>query len=237
MAGERLLVVEDEDLIGDSLVRALAAQGYDAYRAATIADAQALVDERRVDLVVLDLSLPDGDGVEFCTKLQAKHPLLPVVMLTARTFEADVVVGLSAGAVDYVTKPFRLAELFARIARHLQMAQTTAALHQHVVSSEDQQRAAADGIHIDAGARRVWDNGIEVDLRPKEFDLLVRLTAEPGTVVTREQLLTDVWDENWWGSTKTLDVHINGLRRKLDPTIGVSHITTIRGVGYRWELS
>jgi DNA-binding response OmpR family regulator len=237
MSGERLLVVEDEDLIGDSLVRALTAQGYDACRAATLADAQAQVDAQPVDLVVLDLSLPDGDGVEFCTRLQAKHPLLPVVMLTARTFEADVVVGLSAGAVDYVTKPFRLAELFARIARHLQMAQTTAALHQQVASTDDSLRAAADGIRIDVGARRVWDKGTEVDLRPKEFDLLIRLTVEPGTVVTREQLLADVWDENWWGSTKTLDVHINALRRKLDPTIGASHITTVRGVGYRWEPS
>ena len=230
-----VLIVEDHALIGSSLRRALRANGYRTTLAATLAAATDAIASWPPDLVVCDLGLPDGDGLDLVDQLRVRHPRLPVVVLTARDEEADVVAGLSAGAVDYVTKPFRLAELLARIAAHLR--------HRHVVDSAP---AAAAGdevmtigdIEIRVGARRVLVAGAEVDLRPKEFDLLVRLAADAGRVVRRENLMSDVWDEHWWGSTKTLDVHLNALRRHLGEQPGTpSRITAIRGVGYRLDDS
>ena len=141
--------------------------------------------------------------------------------------------GLGSGAVDYIVKPFRLGELLARIASHLRFA------------TDVRQRTDPDGVTtvvgdltIDRAARRVLLAGTEISLRPKEFDLLDRLGREAGSVVTRERLIDEVWDENWWGSTKTLDVHVNSLRRKLgEPSGGPSRITTVRGIGYRLDLA
>jgi DNA-binding response OmpR family regulator len=177
--------------------------------------------------VLLDLGLPDSDGVDLAGALLALHPALPVIMLTARTEEADVVTGLHAGAVDYVTKPFRLAELLARVQAHLRTGQARAA--------GDRVLCVGD-LRLDLGSRRLWMNGVEVKLRAKEFDLLARLAGEPGQVLTRTQLLAQVWDENWFGSTKTLDVHIAALRRRLGEDPGTpSRITALRGIGYRLE--
>jgi DNA-binding response OmpR family regulator len=226
-----VLVIEDDELIASSLQRALTATGYEASTAATIAAAEAAIAESPPDLVLCDLGLPDGDGLDLIARLQRSRPRLPVLVLTARDEEADVVAGLSTGAVDYVTKPFRLAELLARIAAHLRTAQSAQG------RSAAGDVVAVGDLAIDLGARRVHVADREVELRPKEFDLLARLAADAGRVVRREDLMADVWDENWWGSTKTLDVHLNALRRHLGEEPGApSRISAIRGVGYRLEV-
>jgi DNA-binding response OmpR family regulator len=226
-----VLVVEDDRLIASSLERALVANGYAARTAATVADAVADVDADPPDLVLLDLGLPDGDGGEVARHVAQHHPAVPVIILTARADEIDVVLGLEAGAVDYVVKPFRLAELLARISSHLRLRDALAS----EPAGGDRTVEVGD-LAVDSAARRVTLDGAEVALRPKEFDLLERLARDAGVVVTREQLIDDVWDENWWGSTKTLDVHVNSIRRKLGELAGEpSRITTIRGVGYRLE--
>ncbi len=218
-----LLIVEDDERIGSTLLRALSSSGYDTVWARTGADALAAVVQRRPDLVLLDLGLPDLDGLEVCRRIHGADPLIEVIMVTARDEELDVVVGLDAGAVDYVTKPFRLAELTARIRAQLRRV-------------EARPLPPVDGdLVIDGDARRVWLRGTEIELRAKEFDLLARLIAEAGSVVTRETLMSDVWDEQWFGSTKTLDFHMASLRRKIDDPDAPSRVTTLRGVGYRFE--
>lgn len=225
-----VLVVEDDELIASSLRRALAATGYDVAVAPSIAAAQQALADSAPDLVLCDLGLPDGDGLDLIASIRRGHPRLPVLALTARDEEADVVAGLSTGAVDYVTKPFRLAELLARIAAHLRTAEAAGP------SRGPTDHLSIGDLSIDVSARRVHVGPREVELRPKEFDLLVRLAADAGKVVRREDLMTDVWDEHWWGSTKTLDVHLNALRRHLGEEPGApSRITAIRGVGYRLE--
>ena len=221
-----MLLVEDDDRIGSTLVRALEGTGYvvrweRSGRGGVLAAATA-----RPDLVLLDLGLPDLDGLEVCRQLQRVDPTLTIVMLTARDDELDVVVGLDAGAVDYIAKPFKLAELLARLRAQLRRSDPPKLA-----------RSEIGDLAIDTAARRVWLGGTEVDLRPKEFELLARLLADAGNAVTRETLMSDVWDEHWYGSTKTLDFHIAALRRKLDGApADVSRITTLRGVGYRYEL-
>lgn len=223
-----ILIVEDDPLIGASLQRALEASGYHTTWLREGASVLATVRERSPALVLLDLGLPDVDGVDLARALVTHDPRLPVVMLTARAEEADVVAGLHAGAVDYVTKPFRLAELLARLRSQLRMTQSR---------DGDERVLTVGSLRIDVGARRTWLRGEELNLRAKEFDLLARLAREPGQVVTRAQLLGDVWDQNWYGSSKTLDVHIAGLRRQLGELPGTSsRITAIRGIGYRLEL-
>ena len=226
-----MLVVEDDELIASSLQRALVATGYDAPIVGTIAAAEAAFRDGAPDLVLCDLGLPDGDGLDLIGRLRRSHPRLPVLVLTARDEEADIVAGLCTGAVDYVTKPFRLAELLARIAAHLRTVSTAG-----TDTSDEADILRAGDLELQLGARRVFVGGDEVELRPKEFDLLARLAAEAGKVVRREDLMADVWDEHWWGSTKTLDVHLNALRRHLGEEPGsASRITAVRGVGYRLE--
>jgi DNA-binding response OmpR family regulator len=222
-----ILVVEDDAGIAAGLRRAIGNAGYDVTLASTGTDAIATVGTgAELDLVLLDLGLPDADGIDVCRRLVEVRPALRVIVVTARTDELDVVAGLDAGAIDYVTKPFRLAELLARLRAHLRKAPPTAG-HLRV-----------GDVEIDVAARRVWRGADELDLRPKEFDVLVLLTSNAGKVVTREQLMSDVWDEYWFGSTKTLDVHISAVRRKLGtPVEGSATIATIRGVGYRLEAS
>lgn len=213
-------LVEDDPSIGPGLVRTLAAEGYGVQLARSVAEADALAGEP--ELLLLDLGLPDGDGLDLCRRLSARHPGLPTIILTARTGEIDVVLGLDAGAIDYITKPFRLSELLARIRAQLRR--------------RGPEHLSVGDLVIERGPRRVRLAGNEVELRPKEFDLLARLAAEAGTVVHREVLMHDVWDEHWFGDTKTLDVHIAALRRRLGEAPGEpSRITTVRGVGYRLE--
>ncbi|MEO6571129.1 MAG: response regulator transcription factor [Ilumatobacteraceae bacterium] len=225
----RVLVVEDDALIASSLVRALGSHGHDARSVESVAAAIDEIDRSCPDMVLLDLGLPDGDGSAVAHHVAAHHAAVPVIVLTARDSEVDVVLGLEAGAVDYVVKPFRLAELIARIDAQLRLREAASRIEAHQVD------ATAD-VTVDAASRRVWVEGREVSMRPKEFDLLERLVRDAGIVVTRERLIDDVWDENWWGSTKTLDVHVNSIRRKLGELAGEpSRITTIRGIGYRFE--
>jgi DNA-binding response OmpR family regulator len=162
------------------------------------------------------------DGLEVCKRLREHSPTLPVLMLSGRAEEVDAVVGLDAGADDYVTKPFRLAELLARVRALLRRSSVEA--------------AAVNGVRLDVSSRRAWRGEQELTLTSKEFDLLRVLIREAGTVVTRDQLMREVWDVNWWGSTKTLDMHISWLRRKLgDDASDPRFISTVRGVGFRFE--
>jgi DNA-binding response OmpR family regulator len=225
MSGERILIVEDDERIGSTLVRALQGNEYDAVWARTGRKAVDAVSSARPDLVILDLGLPDIDGLDVCRQIHELDPSIEIVMLTARDEELDIVIGLDAGAIDYVTKPFKLAELLARIRAQFRRN-----------DSQPLSRTTFGDLTVDVRARRVWIAGTEVALRAKEFDLLVRLLADVGNAVTRETLMGDVWDEHWFGSTKTLDFHISALRRKIDAPANASRVTTLRGIGYRYEL-
>jgi DNA-binding response OmpR family regulator len=235
MEPSRILVIEDDTRIGSSLTRALEGSGYVATWAQTANEGIAAFKEAstREDpfrLVLLDLGLPDGNGLDVCRTLVAADPLVPVVILTARADELDSVVGLDAGAVDYVTKPFTLSPLLARIRAQLRRTDQTNTTDKHLTSV-----ITMGALCIHRDARRVTLDGNEIALRPKEFDLLTRLSIDAGSAVTRETLMNDVWDTEWFGSTKTLDFHIAALRTKLDPVGGPTIITTIRGVGFRLE--
>lgn len=227
-ADRPVLLVEDDDGIAAPLAAALRGAGYAVVRTATGEEAL----ERAaggVAAVVLDLGLPDLDGVEVCRRLRHVAPGAPVLMLTARRTEADVVVGLDAGADDYVAKPFRLAELLARLRALLRRAGPAEA-------EVDRAPLHVQDVRVDLAARRAWRGDTELVLAPKEFDLLVLLVAEAGTVVSRERIMADVWDTDWYASTKTLDMHVSWLRRKLgDNAEEPTYLTTVRGVGFRFE--
>ena len=217
-----VLLAEDDASISEPLARALRREGYDV----EVSDEGPRTLERvldgGVDLLVLDLGLPGMDGLEVCRRLRGEGRQVPVLVLTARADEVDTVVGLDAGADDYVTKPFRLAEFMARIRALLRRG--------------DSQAPQVNGIRLYAESRRVWLGDDELSLTTKEFDLLRILVSNAGTVITREQLMRDVWGESWWGSTKTLDMHVSWLRRKLgDDAASARYITTVRGVGFRFE--
>ena len=219
----RLLVVEDEDSIAEPLLRVLERDGYDVERAADAAAAAALIRRDAFDIVLLDLGLPDLDGIELCREIRIVAPAVRVVMLTARSEEVDAVAGLDAGADDYIAKPFRVAELLARLRSQLRRQGDS------VIESGQ--------IRIDRAARRAWRGDEQLDLTVKEFDLLAVLFAHAGTVMTRRQLMLAVWDQDWDGPTKTLDIHVSSLRRKLGDVASESRlIATIRGVGYRLEV-
>jgi DNA-binding response OmpR family regulator len=214
----RLLVVEDDDAISEPLVRALTREGHDVELARTGEAAldSIAVDDR--DLVVLDLGLPHMDGLEVCKRLNERRPRPAILILTARSSELDEVLGLDAGADDYLTKPFTLSVLAARV--------------RALLRREAQSAAEAGGVRVDPAARRAWLGDAELELSPKEFDLLALLVDRAGEAVRREEIMDRVWDENWFGPTKTLDTHVGWLRRKLgDPAL----ITTVRGVGFRFE--
>jgi DNA-binding response OmpR family regulator len=220
-----ILLVEDDESIASALTRILDGQGYGVHRLATGRGAHVAAGSD-VDLVILDLNLPDVDGLDVCRKLRSRHPALPIIMLTARDQELDVVAGLDAGADDYLVKPFRLSELLARVRAHLRRGAATDA-------SDAQPRLEVGAVTIDRAARRAWVDGRELELRPKEFDLLALLVGHAGRVVSRERIMDDVWDTAWTGSTRTLDTHVLALRTK----IGAGSITTLRGVGYRFEAA
>jgi DNA-binding response OmpR family regulator len=175
------------------------------------------------DVILLDLALPDGDGRDVCRQIR-RDSSVPIIMVTASSTVTDRVVGLELGADDYVVKPFATGEVIARI---------RAVLRRGRVHHDDAGELVVQDLRIDLRARRVWRGEEALELTRKEFDLLVRLAADAGRVLTREQLMSDVWDMNWFGSTKTLDVHIGWLRRKLgDDPASPTYIRTVRGVGF-----
>jgi DNA-binding response OmpR family regulator len=222
--GGRVLLVEDERAIAEPFSRALAREGFEPVLAPSAAAARAELSSREPDIVLLDLSLPDGDGRELARELRAASAV-PIIMVTARGSEIDRVVGLELGADDYVVKPFSAAEVIARI---------RAVLRRTAPPRASAAMAAGD-VRVDVAARRAWHCEQELSLTRKEFDLLARLLESASEVVSREDLMSDVWDVNWFGSTKTLDVHMASLRRKLgeDPA-DPRHIQTVRGVGFRF---
>jgi DNA-binding response OmpR family regulator len=219
----RILVVEDDRVINQAVTDRLSGEGYDVVQAYDGPEAVARFGDRDPDLVLLDVMLPGFDGHEVCRRIQAVRPV-PVLMLTARDDEADILVGLGVGADDYLTKPFRMRELVARVGALLRRVERAAALATRAAAS-------VGDLHIDAGARKVWVGDGEVHLTPTEFDLLLCLAGAPGTVLTREQLYSDVW--GWAGAsgTRTVDSHVKALRAK----IGADRVRTVHGVGYALE--
>ncbi len=219
----RVLLVEDDPGIAEPLARALRREGYEVD---VREDGRAALEGAREhpDLVVLDLGLPHVDGLEVCRRMRADGRTMPVLILTASADEVDTVVGLDAGADDYVTKPFRLAELLARVRALLRR------------TPEGAGPSDAEDVRIDPDGRRAWFLGEQLQLTAKEFDLLRVLMREQGRVVTREQLMKEIWDTTWFGSTKTLDMHISVLRKKLgDDVAQPRYISTVRGLGFRFE--
>lgn len=223
-----MLIVEDDPVIAGEVRRALEANGYAIEACSTGRGAIDAASRSTPDLVLLDLGLPDLDGVQVCRLLRAELPHTPIVIVTARDADIDVVVGLDAGATDYVAKPFTMAVLLARLRAHLRAPASDPRATDVVVGA----------LRVDRSAHRAYLDGVEVDLRPKEFALLVALTTEAGRVLTRDRLLEEVWDLQWESSTKTLDMHVHALRRKLGPRAdGAPWISTVRSVGYRFELA
>ena len=217
MGRVRILLVEDEDSIAEPLAQGLRREGFDVDRAATGAAALAA---GPADCVLLDLRLPDVDGYDVCRTLRERSDV-PIIMVSARGEEVDRVVGLELGADDYLAKPFGLRELIARI---------HAVTRRAAPPSRPRGPSRVGPLEVDVRARRVRMDGRELTLTAKEFDLLAALAEEPGVVLSRRDLLERVWHTSWYGQTKTIDVHVGSLRRKLgDP----GWIETVRGVGFR----
>jgi two-component system response regulator RegX3 len=226
----RILFVEDERSISEPFSKALAREGFEPHVAGTAARALELAGSLEPDLILLDLHLPDGDGRDVCRAIRARSGV-PIIILTARGTETDRIVGLELGADDYVVKPFSGAEVIARIRAVLRRAAPAAA-----GAEEPEQPISIDDLHVDLAARRATLKDEELALSRKEFDLLAELVRNAGRVVTREDLMDRVWDENWFGSTKTLDVHVRWLRGKLGETAENAHyLQTVRGVGFRFR--
>ncbi|WP_104107127.1 response regulator transcription factor [Nocardioides sp. 616] len=230
-----VLVVEDDDKIAAPLVRTLEREGYEVERVAQGLLALERLGNGGVDLLLLDLGLPDVDGLDVCRRAREAGYRGGIIILTARDGELDRVVGLDVGADDYLAKPFALAELLAR-ARAL-LRRSTGLAETAPAAASAAPAPTPDGLRIDVQARRIWIGDGELATTSKEFDLLALLDSTRGAVVTREQLISDVWDENWYGSTKMLDATVGRLRQKLEDAGAPAQVTTVRGVGFRLEDS
>ncbi len=221
----QILVVEDDPTINQAVTDRLRAEGFVVHQAFDGPSAVAAHEEHAPDLIVLDVMLPGFDGIEVCRRVQAVRPV-PVLMLTARDDETDLLVGLGIGADDYVTKPFSMREVVARVRallRRVERARELASAPEHVV--------VLDTLSIDSGSRRVTVDDTEVHLTPLEFDLLLALAETPGAVRGRDELMRDVWGWADAGGTRTLDSHVKALRAK----IGAHRVRTVHGVGYALE--
>ena len=210
-------MVEDDDEIAEPMIRGLERAGFEVKRVSTGAEALAA---EAADVVLLDLGLPDIDGIDVCRQLRERSNV-PILVVTARDEEADRVIGLELGADDYIVKPFGLRELVARI---------RAVWRRTTSPPEEPARQILGGLEIDRRARKVFVDGVEVLLAPKEYDLLALLAEDPGAVFGRQDILEEVWDPHWYGPTKTLDVHVASLRKKLGHH---DWVETVRGVGLR----
>jgi two-component system response regulator RegX3 len=225
-----ILVVDDEESYRDALSVALEREGF---RVALAADGQEALDQfdaTRPDLVLLDVMLPRISGVDVCRELRSRSRV-PIIMVTARSAEIDAVVGLEVGADDYVSKPFRLRELIARVRAALRRSS-----EEEAVDTVSQEVLEVGDVRLDAGRHEVFVRGDPVALPLKEFELLELLLANAGRVLTRDVLIDRIWGPNYFGDTKTLDVHVKRLRAKVeeDPSTP-TRVVTIRGVGYRYE--
>ena len=221
----KVLLVEDDPAISEPLTRALGREGYEVHPHGT--GRGAIDDIGGAELIVLDLGLPDMDGLDVARWVRNEGLTLPILVLTARADEVDLVVGLDAGADDYVTKPFRLAELLARVRALLRRAGGD-------ITDEDE--LVAQDVRVDVAAHRAFQGTREMHLTAKEFDLLRVLVRDAGSVVNRENLMREVWGSDPTGSTKTLDMHVSWLRRKLgDDANAPRYISTVRGMGFRFE--
>ncbi len=220
----RIVLVEDDPTISEPLTRALGREGYDVEWHGTGMGGVGASED--ADLVILDLGLPDIDGVDVARRIRDKGLQVPILMLTARADEVDLVVGLDAGADDYVTKPFRLAELLARVR----------ALLRRRTGAESGADLEVGSVRIDVAGHRAYLDGDELQLSGKEFDLLHVLVANAGSVVSRDTLMREVWAADPGAPSKTLDMHVSWLRRKLGDDAAHPHfITTVRGMGFRFE--
>ena len=219
----RILVVEDEKSISEPLAEGLAREGFDTDVAASLESARQAW-RRSPDLILLDVMLPDGDGRDLAREIRRESDV-PIILLTASGEEVDRVVGLELGADDYVVKPFSMRELTARIRAILRRGR----------SAEPRTPIQIGEIRLDPASRTVTKGAQPVELAAKEFDLLKLLMASAGQVLRREQIMDEVWDPHWFGPTKTLDVHVSWLRKKVeDDPANPRYITTVRGVGFRF---
>ncbi|HCI85506.1 MAG TPA: DNA-binding response regulator [Dehalococcoidia bacterium] len=228
-----MLVIEDDRTLREALRYNLVADGYEVVAVEDGGDGLVMMRQEGPDVVVLDLMLPSLNGIEVCKAIRIDGSIVPIIMLTARDSEIDRIGGLESGADDYVTKPFSMRELLARVAaqiRRMEMLSTVSG------SSEDEVLDLGE-LKINRGARSATLQGKELDLRPREFDLLAHLASNPGRVYTRDQLLRDVWGFEYSGDTRTVDVHVRWLRLKIeqDPSNPVC-LGTVRGVGYRLNV-
>lgn len=236
----RILLVEDDDGIAAPLTRALARDGYDVERVAAGLPALEQLASAAPDLVILDLGLPDIDGLEVCRQARDEGFGGAIIILTARGDELDRVVGLDTGADDYLSKPFGLAELLARVRSLLRRSQGATTAGSDAAAPAGPAAAAggpsvAGDLRIDDAAHRAWAGDTELPLTTKEHGLLSLLVREAGNAVPRERIMEEVWDEHWFGSTKTLDVTLGRLRQKLAAAGASAQIVAIRGVGFRLE--
>ncbi len=218
----RLLLVEDDGALARVVRRGLVEEGHAVDHVTDLVDARHALAEQAYDLAIVDLGLPDGDGLELCRELRAAGREIPVMVLTARDGLSDKVAGLDAGADDYLTKPFDFPELTARIRALLRRP---ARAHAPVLEVGD--------VRLDPASRRVWRGAVAVPLTPREFSLLEVLMRRAGTVVTRSELYDHVWSADYAGMSNVVDVHIANLRRKLAVVGSRDPIETVRGVGYR----
>jgi DNA-binding response OmpR family regulator len=226
-AAKTVLVVEDEAALASALSYNLRKNGFNVLHAADGIAGLQLARSHDPDVIVLDLMLPRMDGIEVCRRVRAESDV-PIIMLTAKSEELDKVVGLEIGADDYLTKPFSMRELMARVKALLRRAGGRA-------SDEEASRITAGSLVLDLRGRTVHREGAEVQLKPKEFDLLFFLAKNAGQVFTREQLLEKVWGYEFFGGSRTVDVHVRWLREKLEAEPGSPrHLLTVRGVGYKF---
>lgn len=224
---KKILVVDDEQTLLETLRYNLEREGYEVYTAADGTLAIEMAREKRPDMVVLDLMLPGLSGLEVCRILR-RETNVPILMLTARDSELDKVVGLELGADDYVTKPFSMRELTARVRALLRRAE--------LPPGEDSDIVTAGNVQVDMARREVAKNGKVISVRPKEFELLVFFLRNRGRTYTREQLLDQIWGYDFAGDTRTVDVHVSWLRQKIEADAGrPTRLITVRGVGYRFE--